>query len=238
MPANGNATHDRCDTQDTGRGTRCGPRVGGRRRVGAVSVVATADSDTRGGSGTGCRCQSGPVHEGCPRPAAAPVRSRDGWCLKIEPIIGYLRVTPATAPTDAIAFALWSLRCTLVRKRIHDFSRVTTHPEDPITDGPHRRPTTAWRYVRCVAGRVQLASSPSFNIPSSCAPVEVHLASESLPDHPLARRSHARGRARNRAAAQDVGRPKTGFHSRIPQPAHLDLVAAALAFFSGLLILS
>ena len=164
---------------------------------------------------------------------AAPVRSRDGWrtggFVKIEPIIGYLRVTPATAPTDAIiAFGI----------RIHDFSRVTTHPEDPITDGPHRRPTTAWRYVRCVAGRVQLASSPSFNIPSSCAPVEVHLASESLPDHPLARRSHARGRARNRAAAQDVGRPKTGFHSRIPQPAHLDLVAAALAFFSGLLILS
>ena len=163
---------------------------------------------------------------------AAPVRSGHatggGFVTKIEPIIGYLRVTPATAPTDAIAFGI----------RIHDFSRVTTHPEDPITDGPHRRPTTAWRYVRCVAGRVQLASSPSFNIPSSCAPVEVHLASESLPDHPLARRSHARGRARNRAAAQDVGRPKTGFHSRVPQPAHLDLVAAALAFFSGLLILS
>ena len=127
MPANGNATHDRCDTQDTGRGTRCGPRVGGRRRVGAVSVVATADSDTRGGSGTGCRCQSGPVHEGCPRPAAAPVRSRDGWCLKIEPIIGYLRVTPATAPTDR--YCLW-----YTRSMISHVSRLT--PRTQLLMGP------------------------------------------------------------------------------------------------------
>ena len=78
----------------------------------------------------------------------------------------------------------------------------------------------------------------------------VHLASESLPDHPPRQALH-NSRPRNRAAVQDVGRSKagfhsrvpqpgstTGFHSRVPQPAHLDLVTAALAFFSGLLILS